>query len=306
MIILSVALFILAELMPGDAVRGLLGPDATPEELQAMTEAMMLDRPWQERYWYWVSNVVRLDFGRSIAHNRPVIELIGERVVNTIRLSFLSLVLSLAIAIPLGIIAARYERRWPDRAILWYCFAGAAMPSVALGILAIWIFSLQLGWFPWGGSLDVLIPATDTFRIFISRIHHLLLPAMVMAVLGNMGMIFNLRAQIVDNSSSAYVTTARSKGVPTNVIYRKHIMRNSLLPFAQGLPLMFISLIGGSIFIEMIFSYPGMGELFMSSINRRDFTVVNALVIINGFLFVIGILLGDIVLTLVDPRIKVK
>lgn len=306
MIILSLALFFLASLMPGDAISGLLGHYASPEEVQAMRDLHGDGGTWIERYAHWLSGIVRGDFGRSVLHNRPVMDLLGERIFNTVRLSFLGLVLSLSIAFPLGIISARYAGKLPDKSILLYCFAAQAMPIVALCIIAIWVFALNLGWFPRGGSVDVLIPPTETVRIFFSRLHHLMLPALVSAILNNLFTIYTLRAQILDNSSSAYVTTARSKGVPTNVIYRKHIMRNSLLPFAQGFPMMFIGLITGSVFVEQLFAYPGMGNLLVTSLNGRDFTVVNAIVIINGFLIVLGILAGDIILSLVDPRIKVK
>jgi len=306
LIVLSIALFLLAEAMPGDAIMGLAGQDVNPEELEALRQLHGVGGTWYELYFHWIGNVLRGDFGRSIVHNASVVDLISNRITNTLWLSLLSTIFSLAIAFPLGIISARYARKWQDQTILTYCFITQAIPTVALAILSIWIFALQLGWFPRGGSVNVLIPPGDTTAIFFSRLQHLLLPSLVLAVLGNLGTIFTLRAQIIENSSSAYVTTAKSKGVPQRVIYGKHIMRNSLLPFAQGIPFLIIGLLSGSVFVERLFSFPGMGDLFVGSLQARDFTVVNALVIMYGILTVIGILAGDILLTALDPRIKVK
>jgi len=304
--VLSLALFLLAEAMPGDAIMGLAGNYASPDEIEALRAAHGLDGPWYQLYARWIGNVFRGDFGRSLVHNAPVIDLIGDRIFNTLWLSLLSTIFTLAISFPLGIIAARYARKWQDQTILTYCFITQAIPTIALAILSIWIFALQLGWFPRGGSVSVLIPPTDTWAIFWSRLHHLLLPSLVLAVLGNLSTIFTLRAQIIENSSSAYVTTAKSKGVPGRVIYSKHILRNSLLPFAQGIPFLIIGLLSGSVMVERLFSFPGMGDLLVGSLQARDFTVANALIMMYGALTVVGILAGDLILTLLDPRIKVK
>ena len=306
MIVLSLALFLMADAMPGDAIWGLAGPEASPEEVAALIEAHGLDGPWYQQYISWVSNIIRGDFGRSLFHGRPVVDIINIRIRNTMWLSLFSTIFTLVIAIPFGIIAARYVGKWQDRSILMYCFISSAVPAIALAILSIWIFALILNWFPMGGTVDVLISPAETFRILLSRLHHVMLPSLVLAVVGNFGTIYTLRAQIVDNSASAYVVTAKSKGVPTRTIYYKHIMRNSLIPFAQGLPFLIIGLVTGSIMIERIFSFHGMGDLFLSSIQVRDWPVVNAIAMFYGFLTIIGILSGDIILTLVDPRIKIK
>jgi len=306
LIVLSLALFLLADAMPGDAIFGLAGNYASPEEIEALRAVHGMGGPWYEMYFRWISNIFRGDLGRSLVHNATVVDLIGNRIFNTMSLSLVSTIFTLSIAFPLGIIAARYARKWQDQSILMYCFVTQAIPTIALAILAIWILAMQLGWFPRGGSVNVLIPPDDTFAIFMSRIHHLLLPSLVLSVLGNLGTIFTLRAQIIDNASSAYVTTAKSKGVPSRVIYNKHIMRNSLLPFAQSIPFLVIGLLSGSVFIERLFSFPGMGALMVDSLQARDFTVVNALIMMYGILTIVGILAGDILLTVLDPRIKVK
>ena len=304
--VLSLALFLLADAMPGDAIFGLAGNYASPAEIEALRAVHGFGGSWYSQYITWIGNVFRGDFGRSLVHNTTVTNLIGNRVFNTLWLSLVSTIFTLAISFPLGILAARYARKWQDQAILTYCFVTQAIPTIALAILSIWIFALQLRWFPRGGSVDVLIPPSDTTAILLSRIHHLILPSLVLAVLGNLSTIFILRAQIIDNASSAYVTTAKSKGVPGRVIYNKHILRNSLLPFAQSIPFLVIGLLSGSVFVERLFSFPGMGDLLVGALQARDFTVVNALIMMYGILTIVGILAGDILLSLLDPRIKVK
>lgn len=309
LILLSIMTFILAEIMPGDAINNQIAAmdGLTPEQLTAMREAAGLYNPWYVNYWQWIVGIVtRGDLGRSSVNNLPVTMLIAERAVNTLRLSFVSTIITMGISIPLGIIAAKRVGKWPDKLILNFGFVTQAMPTLAMSIIAIWIFALILGWFPMSGSVDVLTNPNDTWAVFLSRTHHIILPALVTGILGNFGMIFMLRAVILDNSSSAFVTTAKSKGVPSSVIYSKHILRNSLLPFAGTFPALVLGLLTGSVFVERLFSYPGMGDLFISSIMARDFPVVTALVMLYGLISLTSILLTDIVMTIIDPRIRIK
>jgi peptide/nickel transport system permease protein len=180
-----------------------------------------------------------------------------------------------------------------------------AVPLMVFSILMIWLFAVNLGWFPMSGTVDVLTMG-DSFRYFMSRLHHLVLPVVTSVIIGGVGMTYMLRSQVVDHSSSDYVLTARSKGVPQRVIFNKHVIRNCLIPFAQGIPFWIIGLLTGSLFIEMIFMYNGMGTLFFQSINLRDFTVANALIMLYSVLTVVGLMLGDITLMIVDPRIRIK
>ena len=306
-IALSLLTFFLANLMPGDVISQLAGPYADPEQILAMREAMGVDHPWYIQYVNWAIGVfTSFDFGRSFLHNQAVVDLIGTRVMNTVVLSFTTTIITIALTIPLGIIAAKFAGRWQDKLILNFGFASQAMPVFAMAIVVIWIFALILGWFPMSGSVSVLIMPDDTFNYIMSRLHHLILPSLVGGILGNFGLIFTLRAVILDNSSSAYVVTARSKGVPMKTIYNKHILRNSLLPFAGLIPGFVLGLLSGSVFIETIFGFPGMGQLFIQSIQSRDFPVVTALVMMYGIIALVGILLTDILITIIDPRIRIK
>ena len=304
--ILSLLIFILAQLMPGDALRGVVGPDISPDRLAELRAIHGLDDPWYLQYIRWLTAIITQgDFGRSISHMRPVTDIIGERLINTVRLSFLTTLLTYLIAIPLGIIAAKRHGRAIDRGIMIYTFVALSMPTVVFSLVNLLIFGFNLSWFPVSGSVDARI-LTGSLPYIISRMHHLILPAITLALISTIGIIYFLRSEIIDYETADFVTTARSKGVPEKVVYTRHILRNSLLPIAAGAGSVIIGLFAGSIFIERIFSYPGMGQLFIDSIVARDFPVANTLVMFYAILTVLSILVSDIVITLVDPRIRIK
>ena len=305
---ISMFIFILATMMPGDAVTGLINPDLPLAEMERLREVHGLNQPWYMRYANWMGGIVQGDFGQSFAHHRAVTEVIGERLWVTFFLSMYTMVLTYLIAVPLGVLAGKYSGTPIDKAILIYIFIALAMPAILLGILTIFWFSpIGLGWFPLGGTVDAFVFAFGTnFEIFISRIYHMTLPAITGALGATVGIIFMLRANIIERKSSDYVTFARSKGVPTTTIFGKHILRNSIVPIAAGIGLVIASLFGGAIFIERIFSIPGIGLLFLDSIMRRDFPVANALIMFFAVLTALGVLLSDIILTIVDPRIRIR
>jgi peptide/nickel transport system permease protein len=181
-----------------------------------------------------------------------------------------------------------------------------AMPMVVLAFLMLYLFAFRFPIFPPRGSMDVMAVGTGWFNETMSRLHHLILPGLTGAIFGSAGIVQYLRAQIVDVRNSDYVLTARSKGVPENVIYNKHVLKNSLLPIVSGIGFAITGLLGGSVFIERIFSYPGMGNFFITSVESRDFSIVNFLVLFYGALGVIGALISDIAITVFDPRIRIK
>jgi peptide/nickel transport system permease protein len=204
-------------------------------------------------------------------------------------------------------LAGRYYRTVIDKGILLYGFVGAALPSVVLALVLIYFFGIRWGWLPPIGSVDIMIYRTgDTFAIFMSRVQHLILPSLAMATFSGIGLMYTLRAGIVDGRSSDYAMTARSKGVPERVIFNKHILRNSLIPFAQGLGFVFISVFSGAVLIERIFRFPGMGDLFITSIESRDYGIVSGLVLFYSVLNILAVLIGDIALAATDPRIRVR
>ncbi|WP_342566914.1 oligopeptide ABC transporter permease [Psychrobacillus sp. FSL K6-4046] len=302
--VLSLLIFILAKQMPGDPFTGLITPESDPNRLEEMRVLAGFYDPWYVQYYNWITNAIQGDFGKSYTYSMPVADLIGFRAMNTLWLSLLSVVLLYLIAIPLGVLAGRFQDTFLDKTIVLYSFVTYAIPTFVLGLLALFFFGYHLGWFPTAGTVDIKYEE-GTLGYVWNRIYHMLLPAMTYAILGTTAVIQYLRSEIIDAKSMDYVRTARSKGIPIKKVYSRHIFRNSLLPIAAFLGFTITGLLGGSIFIETIFGYQGMGQLFMQSISSRDYSVITALVLLFGFLTLLGSLLSDIIMSIVDPRIRI-
>jgi peptide/nickel transport system permease protein len=303
--VLSLFVFIMAKAMPGDALTGMIGPDMSAEQMRIMRERLGLNDPWYIQYWNWVTNAIQGDFGRSFQYKMPVTELVGQRIVNTFWLSLVSVIMTYLIAVPLGIISGRYNDTIRDRVITAYTYVGFAAPLFITALLMLFVFGFKLGWFPTGGSVTPgQVPGTIEY--VINKFYHLLLPSFAMAVIATVGTVQYLRSEIIDTKQKDFIITARAKGASEQRVYNRHILRNSLLPIAAFFGYEITGLLGGTIFIESIFNYPGMGQLFLLSITRRDYTVMTALVLFYGIAAILGALLSDIILSLVDPRIRIK
>mgnify|MGYP000993432931 FL=1 len=303
--ILSVLAFLIAKMMPGDPFTGLITPETDPNTIEALRVKSGFYDPLPVQYWNWISKAFRGDFGQSYTYKYEVTKLIGERIGNTVWLSLLTLILTYLIALPLGMIAGRYQNSWADKAIVVYTFITYSIPVFVFALVLLWLFGYTLGWFPTRGSVDSDV-VSGTLAYYLNKFHHLILPAFTMAILSTTGTIQYLRTGVIDAKSQDYVRTARAKGVPENIVFNRHIFRNSILPIAAFLGYEFTGLIGGSVFIENIFSYPGMGNLFVSSITGRDYSVILALLLLFGTATLLGTLLSDIIMSIVDPRVRVQ
>lgn len=305
LILLSLLVFIMAKFMPGDALTGNVDPNMDPVQIEKKREEMGWNDPWYEQYGRWISGVVQGDFGKSFRHKMPVTELLGQRLLNTFWLSVVALIITYIIAIPLGVISGRYNDRFIDQAITGYTYIGFATPIFIFALLMVWFFGFFLGIFPTGGSVKPgLTPGT--FEYILSKLYYLLLPAFSMALIATVSTVQYLRNEIIDTKQKDFILTAKAKGASESRIYNRHIFRNALLPFAAFFGFELAALIGGSIFVESIFSYPGMGNLFLESINLRDYSVVTACVLILGVATIVGNLISDIVSSMIDPRIRIK
>ncbi|AXI10128.1 ABC transporter permease subunit [Oceanobacillus sp. 143] len=304
-ILLSVLIFMLAQAMPGDALSGLVDPNVSLEQKNALREKLGLNDPWYQKYGEWASGLVQGDLGQSFRFKMPVSELIEQRMINTFWLSLATLIITYIIAIPLGILSGRYNDSILDSSITGYTYIGFATPLFIFGLVMLWVFGYQLQWFPTSGSVT---PGLEpgTFEYVLSKAQHLLLPAISMALIQTVSTVQYLRSEIVDTKQKEFIITARAKGASESRVYNKHILRNSLLPIAAFFGYEITFLIGGTVFVEMIFGFPGMGQLFIESILLRDYSVVNAVVLIFGIAAILGALLSDIILSLVDPRIRIK
>jgi len=297
--------FLIAKMMPGDPFTGLITPETDPNTIEALRVKAGFYDPLPVQYWNWISKAFRGDFGQSYTYKYEVTKLIGERIGNTVWLSLLTLILTYLIALPLGMIAGRYQNSWADKAIVVYTFITYSIPVFVFALVLLWLFGYTLGWFPTRGSVDSDVVA-GTLGYYVNKFHHMILPAFTMAILSTTGTIQYLRTGVIDAKSQDYVRTARAKGVPENVVFNRHIFRNSILPIAAFLGYEFTGLIGGSVFIENIFSYPGMGNLFVTSITGRDYSVILALLLLFGTATLLGTLLSDIIMSIVDPRVRVQ
>ncbi|AKC95287.1 peptide ABC transporter permease [Sneathia vaginalis] len=304
-VILSILVFILAKMMPGDPFSGLIDPNISPARIAELRQSLGLNDPWYIQYIRWIRNLFHGDLGISYTYKLKVTTLIGQRGYNTFILSLFSVILSYAISIPLGILAGRYNGSKFDKIVILYNYISYAIPTFVLSILMLWLFGYTLRLFPTSGSVDLGIKP-GTFGYIINRFYHILLPSITYALLSTVGTIQYLRNEVIDSKQMDYVKTARSKGVPVNKVYTKHIFRNSLLPIAAFFGYTITGLLGGSVFIETIFGYPGMGQLFISSISSRDYSIITALILMYGILTLLGTLLSDIILSIVDPRIRIE
>jgi len=302
--ILSLLIFILAKQMPGDPFTGLITPETDPNVIEELRIKAGFYDPWYVQYYNWIANAAQGDFGQSYTFKKPVADIIGDRAMNTLLLSLLSVIFLYALAIPLGVLAGRYQDSFLDKSIVLYSFISYAIPTFVLSLIFVYVFGYRLMWFPTNGTVDVGVDP-GTLEYYWNRFYHLLLPAGTYALLGTTGVIQYLRTEIIDSKTMDYVKTARSKGIPMKKVYSRHIFRNSLLPIAAFLGFTITGLLGGSIFIETVFAYPGMGKLFIESISARDYSVITALVMLYGFLALLGSLLSGIILSIVDPRIRI-
>lgn len=303
-LILSVLVFTIAHFMPGDAFTGQLDPNIDPQQLEALREAAGWNDPLPIQYFRWLGNVFQGDFGRSYAQQVPVTTLIGNRAANSLRLGLVSTFFTYLIALPFGVFAGRFNESWFDRIVMIYNYVSFAIPTFVLALLMVYIFGYQLGWFPTHGSVDVSL-RSGTAEYYWDMFYRLILPGFTGGVLGTASTTQTLRNEVIDAKTQDYVRTARSKGVPEGKIYSKHIFRNAFLPIASSIGFIFSRLLNGSVFIERIFAYNGMGDLFITSILSRDSAVIITLVLLYGVIAILGSLVSDIVLSLVDPRIRI-
>ena len=291
--------------MPGDALSGLIDPTIPVEQIERLREQMGLNDPWYIQYKDWVVAMLQGDFGHSFFKQQPVLDVIGDRMLNTVWLGLFSTVLIYLIGLPLGLISGRWNDSLLDSAITGYTYLGFATPTFIFGLVMLLVFGYTLGWLPTGGSVGVGV-TPGTLEYVISKFQHLVLPSFSIALIGLVGTVQYLRSGIIETKQKDFVTLARAKGVSEGKVYTKHIFRNSILPIAAFFGYEITSLLGGSLFIETIYGYPGMGRLFLESISIRDFSVANVLILVFGMLSILGALLSDIILSIVDPRILIK
>lgn len=297
LLVVSIIIFSLIHFTPGDPAAIMAGEDATAEQVEAMRERLGLNEPLPSQFVNWIAGAVRLDFGDSIFLRQPVTEAMIERVQPTGLLTLYSLTLGLLIAVPAGVIAAVHKNSLADRALMIMSISGAAIPNFFFGILLILLFAVILGWLPVGGYVDIGDDPVEHFK-------RMLLPTLALGF-ASAGLLARMvRSTMLDVLKEDYVRTAYAKGLPGRHVVLMHALRNALIPAMTVLGISLANLLGGSVVVETVFNIPGMGRLVVQSIARRDFPVIQGVVMVIATIQVVVMLLVDIMYVYVDPRVR--
>ena len=303
--LVSVVVFTLAKMMPGDALSGRIDPlNADPAYIEEQREKLGLNDPIPTQYVRWIGGVIQGDFGRSFVHQMDTVDLIGEKLPNTILLGITSLLITYILAFLMGRYSGKNPYTLGDYGIAGINYLALAIPSFVAALLAIYIFAIKLGWVPASGSIS-LDHEAGTLMYYVDKMKHVLLPAIILGAMATASYTQFLRNDMIESSRKDYVRTARAKGTKESVIYNKHILRNSVIPIVTLLGFDLAAILGGAVIIETIFTYPGIGGLFISSVSNRDYSVVMAITMMLAFLTLIGNLIADLLYAIVDPRIRI-
>ncbi|MEZ4520097.1 MAG: ABC transporter permease [Thermomicrobiales bacterium] len=285
--------FGLMQLAPGDPIDVMVGEAIiTDEQIELIQQKWGLDRPWYEQYFTWLSNFVQGDFGRSVVRTGvPVSEMVTEAMGPTLKLNVMAISLAMGLAIPAGIIAAVKQFSIFDSSIMVWASAGVALPNFWVGLMLIVFFSNQLGWLPSYG--------TGSWKNWI-------MPVVVLAINETAILARLTRGSTLEVINQEYVTTARAKGLSERVVLVRHVVRNAMLPIVTVVGLRVAFLLSGTIVVETIFAFPGIGRLFIQSVDRLDYQVIQAITVMFVLFVIVANILTDLLYGVIDPRIRVK
>jgi ABC-type dipeptide/oligopeptide/nickel transport system permease component len=280
--------FVIAKITPGDPVTSMLGTNATPERVAELRKQLHLDDPFYIQYGRFLWNILHGDLGRSYRGNTSVALNLAKRLPSTLELALSAFILTISIGLPAGVLAAKHQGNFIDRAIMVVGMAGISIPSFYLGILLIILFGVELNW--------VSVTGGEGFS-------NLILPAVCLAV-GPTGVLARFtRTSMLETISKNFVRTARGKGLPEKTVLTRHVLRNGFIPIVTYLGLLSVNLITGAIFIETVFARPGFGRFMVTAIAARDYPQVQGAVLIVATAFVLINLVVDLLYGLIDPRI---
>jgi peptide/nickel transport system permease protein len=295
--LVSVLVFLLTRLAAGDPMAMLLGDQASLQDIAQARQRYGLDEPLWTQFLLWLGQVLQGNLGQSIFLQMPVSQVLLERAEPTAWLAIFSVGLAMLIGVPCGIVSAVWRGRWIDQCVSTLAMLGASMPSFWMGLLAIQLLAVGAGWFPVSGYGD---PGAD----WLTRIHHLMLPALVLGTLNSALIIRFTRASMLDILSEDYIRTARSKGLPETAVVFKHALRNALVPILTVLGLTLALMIGGAVVTETVFNLPGLGNLVVRAVLRRDYPVIQGALLAIAAVYVIINFVIDVLYVWVDPRVR--
>ena len=293
----SVVVFLVLEILPGNAAQILMGPDASPEAVQALAAKLGLDQPAAQRYWDWVRGMLTGDLGLSYAYSTPVGELVLERLALTVPLALMAMALTTVLALVAGIYAASRHNKLGDVGVMGLTQVGIAIPNFWFAILLILLFSVHLGWFSAGG-----FPGWE--EGLLPGLKALALPALSLAVVQSAILARITRSAVLEVLREDFVRTARAKGVSQRGALWGHVLRNAMIPVITVMGLQFAELLAGTIVVESVFYLPGLGRLIFQSISNRDLIVVRNCVMLLAAMVVLVNFVVDLLYAAIDPRVK--
>ncbi|WP_411703562.1 glutathione ABC transporter permease GsiC [Edaphovirga cremea] len=291
LLIVAILVFLFVHLLPGDPARLAAGQDADEAVVQMVRQDLGLDKPLPQQFLRFFTNIVRGDFGTSMVSKRPVIDEIAQRFLPTLWLTLSSMVWAVIFGMGIGIVSAVWRNRWPDRLGMTLAVSGISFPAFALGMLLMQVFSVELGWLPTVGA--------DSWR-------HYILPSITLGAAVAAVMARFTRASFVEVMQEDYMRTARAKGVRETLVVVKHGLRNAMIPVVTMMGLQFGFLLGGSIVVEKVFNWPGLGRLLVDSVEMRDYPVIQAEVLLFSLEFILINLLVDMLYAAINPSIRYK
>lgn len=309
--VISIISFALMQLAPGGPMAMYAeNPKISAADRERIKVQLGLDKPAHIRYLIWVRNLLRGDLGISYKTGRPVAEEIAERLPATLKLMFVSFLISIGIAIPVGIYSATHRYSLLDYGVTFGSFLGISLPVFWFGLLMIYVFALWTGWLPVGGYLTPWFSPEDypvlirPFTVLWEHLRYMILPAVVLGLYNTASWSRYMRSSMLEVINQDYIRTARAKGLPERMVLLKHALRNALTPIITLMGLELPLFFGGAVVTETIFAWPGMGRLFYMSVNARDYQVLMGIQIITAFLVLAGNFLADILYAVLDPRVK--
>jgi glutathione transport system permease protein len=291
LLLVALLVFLFVHLLPGDPARLAAGPDATPETVQLVRKDLGLDRPLPQQFVGFIGGALRLDFGKSLRTKRAVSTEIAERFMPTFWLTLWSMLWSVTFGMTIGVVSAVWRNRWPDRLGMTLAVSGISFPAFALGMVLMQVFAVQLDWLPAIGN--------DSWRSYI--LPSLTLGAAVAAIMARF-----TRSAFVDILGEDFIRTARAKGLGERDVVVRHALRNALIPVVTMMGLQFGFLLGGSIVVEKVFNWPGLGRLLVDSVDMRDYPVIQALVLLFSLEFILINLVVDVLYGLINPTIRYR
>lgn len=299
LLIVTLLAFSLLYLLPGDRTMVLIGEDqaVSPEVMEKLRHDLGLDRPFIVQYVSWLADAVRGDLGKSIATHLPIAEEIKNRIPVTLELGILASLVSLVIAIPVGVISAARPNSFADASGTFFAMAGVAMPNFWLGMLLILLFAVTLGWLPSIGYVPIWEDPVDSLR-------RMIMPAIALGTSHSASLMRQTRSAMLEVLNQDYIRTAHAKGLAGNQVLIRHALRNALIPVCTVFGLQTSRLIGGTVIVESLFGLPGIGKFAVDSIQTRDFLVLQGVLLLVGVWVLLFNLLTDIAYAIIDPRIR--